>query len=152
MGEKALLAKGLRMIGKGVMTIADGIDPKKVSKKQLEANRANLEVKKAKVVTKPLVLEVQIFEGIQDVKLKTQESWVKAYEDKDWIQRELHKANAWIEENPAKRPRSRPGRFYTNWLSRGWETHRKSLPSKSGGSNSYNERMLNKYEGWFGNE
>ena len=62
------------------------------------------------------------------VSLKVQASWLAAYQDAGWIVGEVLKANAWIEANPKKRPKQF-GKFMTNWLSRGWEMHRRGIQS-----------------------
>jgi hypothetical protein len=68
---------------------------------------------------------------LQDVTHEAQKAWVDLYQDRAWIAFELSKAATWLTVNPDKAPKSRTGRFLTNWLSRGWEAHRKTLPSKS---------------------
>jgi len=77
----------------------------------------------------------------QELKLSKRqwESWLAAYENKEWIVQEIKKAFAWIEANPKKRPRKSFARFITNWLSRGWETHRKTLPSNAASHIDWNK-------------
>lgn len=58
-------------------------------------------------------------------------SWLKTYEDETWIRLEISKAASWIVANPKKAPKKDFGRFLNNWLSRGWDTYRKSIPSNS---------------------
>jgi DNA-binding transcriptional regulator YhcF (GntR family) len=65
--------------------------------------------------------------ALQDVRAKVQQAWLDAYPDVVWIKGELLKARAWIEANPKKAPKSF-GRFVTNWLAKGWEYHRKTVP------------------------
>lgn len=65
---------------------------------------------------------------LEDVSLETQESWLFAYPDPAWIKQELNKAAAWITSNPKKAPKKFP-QFMANWLSRGWEQFRKTIPS-----------------------
>lgn len=60
------------------------------------------------------------------VKTKTQESWIKLYGDKKWITDELIKAVAWISNNPNRAPKKNFGQFFSSWLSRSWESYRKT--------------------------
>lgn len=64
------------------------------------------------------------------VKLSTQALWVKTYGDKEWLRQEILKAIAWLDANKAKAPKKNFARFLGNWFSKGWEWHRKSLPSE----------------------
>lgn len=65
-----------------------------------------------------------------------QKAWLVAYPDAEWIRQEILKAAAWIEENPKRRPKD-VRRFLGRWLSRGWEQHRKTVPTnRSGQSNA----------------
>lgn len=103
----------------------------------------------AVTVSKTEKQEVNIFDDmVGSVKLSTQEQWVKIYDDEAWIQSEISKAKAWILENSHKAPKSRFGRFYNNWLARGWEQHRRSLEGRSQWK-SYNERMVESYQQMF---
>lgn len=52
-----------------------------------------------------------------EVSSKTQENWVKAYNDPEWIVQEIFKAMAWLTSNP-KRQKKNISRFLTNWLAR----------------------------------
>jgi hypothetical protein len=70
---------------------------------------------------------------LANVTLDAQLSWLAAYPDPAWIRRELNKATAWIIANPKKAPKKFPA-FMNNWLGRGWEQHRKTLPSNSAGA------------------
>ena len=143
------IGKGLRAIAKGILLIADEYDPRQVSEKQVEASKKNLQ-RANEVKQKTLELEVQLFTGIEGVKLNTQELWVKTYDDREWIQLELNKANVWISANPQKAPKSQFARFYSSWLGRAWEQHRKGISGSPGGPKSYNERMVDKYQEWYG--
>jgi len=68
-------------------------------------------------------------EFLKSIKAEVQEAWVKTYEDVEWIRHELRQAIAWCKANPARQPKSNFARFFTAWLSRGWERHRKTLPT-----------------------
>lgn len=61
----------------------------------------------------------------------TQRLWLQTYQDLPWIQSEFTKMVNWLKVNPKKAPKSRLDRFISNWLSRGWEDYRKTLPGKS---------------------
>lgn len=71
----------------------------------------------------PIVVEM-----LGDVTHSCQEAWIAAYEDITWIVQEILKANAWIQANPKKKPKNFQ-KFMTNWLSNGFETYRKGIPS-----------------------
>lgn len=55
--------------------------------------------------------------------------WVNTYNDIDWVQQEILKAIAWMDANPSKKPKRNFARFLGSWFSRGWEWHRKTIPS-----------------------
>lgn len=65
---------------------------------------------------------------IQACDISTQESWLAAYPDPAWIKQEINKAAAWVTSNPKRAPKKYPN-FMANWLSRGWENFRKTLPA-----------------------
>lgn len=80
---------------------------------------------------------IEVFQGkepleeiLKDVTQSVQRAWLAAYPDAEWVKREILKALVWIEANPRKKSKSF-ARFMGNWLSKGWESHRKSLPSGS---------------------
>lgn len=80
-------------------------------------------------------------------KIKTiiQEKWLKLYPDVDWIKSELLKAEIWLGENGHKAPKKNFGQFMTNWLSRGWEQHRRTLtPKQKSASEDFLEHMKKK--------
>lgn len=66
------------------------------------------------------------FESITNELFNT---WLKTYEDEAWVRLEIGKAASWIVANPKRAPKKDFGRFLNNWLSRGWESHRKTIPS-----------------------
>lgn len=55
------------------------------------------------------------------------DAWNKAF-GKDWVDAEINKATAWIHANPKRAPKSNFSRFFNQWLSTGWESHRKTVP------------------------
>lgn len=59
-----------------------------------------------------------------------QKAWIDAYPSVSWITHEMTKANVWIKANPKKAPKNF-GRFFSNWLAKGFENYRKGLPSNS---------------------
>lgn len=76
------------------------------------------------------------FQGDEDLELllgtvthKAQQLWLKTYPDADWIRQEFLSALSWCEANPKKRPKSDYAKFLGGWLRRGWESHRKAIPS-----------------------
>jgi len=71
------------------------------------------------------------YEYLEKVSSKIQSAWVKTYGDTSWIKTELNKAVSWCLANPHKTPKSQWAKFFTNWLSRSWESHRKTLPGNS---------------------
>ncbi len=56
-----------------------------------------------------------------------QSAWVQAF-GAALVCEEIKKAHAWIEANPRRRPKVF-AKFFTNWLSRAYETSRKQVPS-----------------------
>jgi len=66
---------------------------------------------------------------LENVSEKLQLSWLSAYPDSQWVLHQMQMAHAWILANPKKAPRKRFGAFMTSWLSRAFESHRKSIPS-----------------------
>jgi len=60
--------------------------------------------------------------------LELQQTWLASYPDPAWIKQEINKATGWILANPKKAPKKFPA-FMSNWLARGWENFRKTLPS-----------------------
>jgi len=67
------------------------------------------------------------------IKQRTVALWYKTYGDADWLVHEIHKAIAWLDANPQRRPKTNFARFLANWFSRGWERHRKTMPSNKAG-------------------
>jgi hypothetical protein len=65
---------------------------------------------------------------LKSVGYDVQKSWLKNY-DRDFVIGEFSKIESWVLANSKKAPKSNFARFITGWLSRGWETHRKNLPS-----------------------
>jgi hypothetical protein len=65
------------------------------------------------------------------IKKSTQLLWIKAYQDPVWIKQEFLKSLIWLDANSHKKPKKNYTRFLGTWLSRGWEWHRKNLPSSS---------------------
>lgn len=67
-------------------------------------------------------------ELLQNAGADLQRAWLETYQDQAWIKQEVNKASAWILANPRKAPK-KFGAFMNNWLSRAWESYRKTLPS-----------------------
>jgi len=68
---------------------------------------------------------------LNEVTESLQRAWLAAYPSPQWICHEIRKAAAWCEANPKKRPKDF-GRFMNTWLSNGFETFRKGLPTNKG--------------------
>ena len=79
--------------------------------------------------------------ALEQVSHTSQGGWLKLYEQ-EFVVREIIRAVDWLRNNPRKAPRDwrRPrspsqgpsrglAQFFGGWLSRGWESHRKSHPS-----------------------
>lgn len=81
---------------------------------------------------------------LEPIKNEVQFLWVQTYGDEAWVLSELKKAVLWSKANPTRAPKSNYMRFFTNWLARGWETHRKTLPSKQAGYGGKIEDILGK--------
>ena len=85
--------------------------------------------------------EIETF--LKDLRKTTQLRWIKLYSDSQWIRTELLKAIAWIEINPKKAPKKNLARFIGGWLSRGWESYRKTLTTnKVGGAVDWSQVNL----------
>lgn len=83
---------------------------------------------------------------LEKVSRDVQDAWLQTYPDAGWIRQELAKAWAWCKANPKKAPRSDWARFVNGWLSRGWEQHRKSIPSNRAEARSQgNQNTLQEY-------
>lgn len=67
---------------------------------------------------------------LAEVDQSTQKRWIKLYGDTAWMKSEMVRMVEWLELNPAKRPKKSPARFISSWLSRGWEKHRKGIPTQ----------------------
>jgi hypothetical protein len=65
---------------------------------------------------------------LQKVSDKTYNLWLKIYPN-DYIETEAVKMETWLSINEHKAPKKNWGNFISNWLSRGWDQHRKNLPS-----------------------
>lgn len=70
----------------------------------------------------------------RNVPKETQQAFLDAYPDPQWVAQQAFKALAWEVMNPAKRKKNFP-RFLGNWLSRGWDEHTSKLPSNSASGN-----------------
>lgn len=71
----------------------------------------------------------------------SQKSWVAAYGEIDFIKNECRKAHAWISSNPKKAPKNFQ-MFFANWLSRGFESYRKGIPSRRQTNSELNIQVL----------
>lgn len=58
---------------------------------------------------------------------------IKKLYDEAYVIRESVKAWDWLENNPGRKPKLNKGfrRFFTNWLERGWEAYRKTIPTNA---------------------
>ena len=62
------------------------------------------------------------------VKHKTQNIWVETY-GLEFLKEELINAVLWLEVNPARKPKKNFAPFLGRWFARGWERHRKTIPT-----------------------
>lgn len=76
---------------------------------------------------------------LDQVPLASQEAWIKTYQDIAFIKIELMKAVTWIANNPTRAPKKNYGNFFSNWLSRGWESHRKNIKRNPSNENHFEE-------------
>jgi hypothetical protein len=58
----------------------------------------------------------------------SQKTWLSLY-DEQWIKRELVNARLWMIDNPERKPKSKVSSFLSRWLKRGYEDHRKTVPT-----------------------
>lgn len=72
--------------------------------------------------------DADIAEKLKNVTHNLQTLWLKIYPDASWIIDELKKALVWIAANPKKAPKDF-GKFMSNWLGRGYENYRKTVPT-----------------------
>lgn len=69
-------------------------------------------------------------ELLKTVRWSNQKNWIKVYEgDTGWIIHQLGSAVVWLDANPKRRPKNY-ARFLGGWLSRGWESRRKQIPTQ----------------------
>lgn len=59
----------------------------------------------------------------------TQVLWIQTYQDVSWLVSEFVKMVNWIAVNKQKAPKL-VDRFANSWLTRSWESHRKTLPGQ----------------------
>lgn len=67
------------------------------------------------------------FPFLEKIQIYVQLGWIESYKDISFINQELTKAVTWIYANPSKAPKSQFAKFFSSWLGRAWEHHRKSL-------------------------
>jgi len=79
-----------------------------------------------------------------EIRQTTIVAWQQAY-SKQFVFDELRKAAAWLEANRHKAPKNFE-RFFTSWLSRGWESERKLLPSNRAAPKGIAEVLREKAE------
>jgi hypothetical protein len=75
------------------------------------------------------IFETGTQELLSKIKPDLSQAWVSTYEA-EWVKQELKKATVWLKANPARAPKKDFGRFMTSWLSRGWESHRKTIQTR----------------------
>ena len=78
----------------------------------------------------PEIFDPAIESWFNKLKPELIESWIVTYQDKSWIKQELLKISTWCIANASKAPKSNYARFVTNWLARGFESYRKTIPSQ----------------------
>ena len=71
-----------------------------------------------------------IEDWLKNLKPEIIKSWQATYQDLSWVKQEILKAKTWCVANPSKAPKSNFARFITNWLARGFESYRKTIPSQ----------------------
>lgn len=53
--------------------------------------------------------------------------WIRIY-PADFLVEELKKASLWVTANAHKAPKKNYGAFFTRWIGKSWEAHRRKLP------------------------
>lgn len=81
----------------------------------------------------------------RNVPKETQQAFLDAYPDPQWVAQQAFKALAWEVMNPAKRKKNFP-RFLGNWLSRGWDEHTSKIPSNRTGGKRGSQRQIGYHE------
>lgn len=84
----------------------------------------------------PQLLSDSTQELLEKTKREAQDAWIQTYADPEWIKQEIAKAWAWCLSNKQKAPKSDWTRFVNAWLARGWENHRKGIPTQQGYQNN----------------
>lgn len=102
-------------------------------KKREEERREDESAKPPSAVSapSPVLLSDSTGQILEGIRREVQDAWIATYQDAAWIKLELGKAWAWILANPQRAPKSNRARFINTWLARGWEQHRKTLPSNA---------------------
>lgn len=92
-------------------------------------NKNRVERKNPVLPIESVLLEDSTSEIVLKIKQSVLDAWASVYSDHEWVKQEIRKAIAWMAVNPDRKPKSRYAQFMNTWLDRGWEKHRKSLPS-----------------------
>lgn len=139
----SVIASPLALVPNDINTVESvrirALEERREEEKREEKKREDIcseqSSKPAKLKIVGHVPEFQKPEFIQDllknVLQETQALWLQTYQDVPWIIMEFTKIVNWLQVNPKKRPKSGLDRFINNWLSRGWESHRKTLPASN---------------------
>lgn len=115
-----------RFTNESVPNITNRTNRTERTEQEAKASSTSLEKSTERGCISAFDADPEIKKILQDVPESTQERWIKVYPDIAWIKTEILKAITWIELNPKKAPK-KFGRFMGNWLSRGWEKHRKTI-------------------------
>lgn len=128
------------------------IGPKEKKRKEIKEKESKVKEKKenpqqnSQVILFKLSDNPHAIKFIGKVQYKTQQLWLDTYTKSEWIELELLKASTWIINNPQKAPKSNYGRFFSGWLSRGWETHRKNIqPNRNSAIDKIKQSILNNH-------
>jgi len=80
------------------------------------------------------------------VSYEIQEAWLKLFEDKVWIQKEIDKANNWLILNKHKSRKRNFGMYFNTWLNKSWDKYRVTLKPKQDHKSNYHIEQMKRLE------
>lgn len=134
------IPKSLKYFGK-YQVVSEEICPKENKRKEIKEKESK--VKEIKVNEVFVEFENSpLTQVLTQVQVDLQKKWIEVY-GKDFCLEEFKKIYTWLAANPAKSPKSDFGKFINTWLTRGWESHRKTLPTNFSKAQAIQDRLVN---------
>jgi hypothetical protein len=115
--------------------------PNKIKEKEIKEKESKVKEIKAN----ELFVEFEnspLTQVLTQVDLELQKKWVEVY-GKEFCLAEFNKIYTWLAANPTKSPKANFGKFINTWLTRGWESHRKTLPTNFSKAQAIQDRLVN---------